>query len=297
MDNLRCVAATGDICGEGATWSADEHCLYWVDINRFLLHSLQISTGKVKTHFFDEPVVALSLTDVAGKLLVALGSKLVFVSIETDHRQDLKITLPGAPLVRFNDGRTDPRGNFWIGTMSNNVGPNGESLDIVDGQGSLYRYSFSGELEEFENGIGIANTLCWSPDQQHFYFGDTLKNEIRAYSYDMETGNIGVGRPHFSGFDRGLPDGSAIDSQGYLWNCRYGGGCIVRVSPAGEIDKIIDIPAENITTCAFGGADLSTLYITTAREQENSKYRLAGCLFALETDVKGLPENKFITQV
>ncbi len=293
---IRCIAPTGDICGEAATWSSDENRVYWVDINRFLVHWMDLSNGAVKSHLFGEPVVALSLTDVGGTLLVALGSKLTLLTIATDRREDMGAALPGWPDTRFNDGRTDPLGAFWIGSMGNNVGPNGENLSITDGAGRLFRYRSGGRLEEFEAGIGIPNTLCWSPDGGTFYFGDTLRNEVRAYPFDKATGNIGAGAPHFTGFDRGLPDGSTIDEEGYLWNCRFGGGCIVRVAPDGSVDRVIDMPVKNITTCAFGGPDLSTLFVTTASVDRAQSDRLAGSLFAIETPIRGVPENRFRTE-
>lgn len=293
IGEVRCVAPTGDICGEAATWSADENRVYWVDINRFLVHRLDVESGAVTSHPFDEPVVALSLTTRDGTLLVALGSKLVLLQVETDQRQDLGVTLPGSPTVRFNDGRTDPNGVFWIGSMGNNVGPNGENLDVTDGLGKLCRYTEGGLLEEVEANIGIANTLCWSPDKSYFYFGDTLKNEIRRYSFDAATSSIGEGETHFSGFERGFPDGSTIDADGYIWNCRFGGGCVVRIAPDGSMDRIIEMPVKNITTCCFGGDDLSTLYITTASVMKDEGDRLAGSLFAIKTQTRGLPENRF----
>ncbi len=290
-----CLAPTGDLCGEAATWSADEDRVYWVDINRFLLHRLDLGTSAVTSHLFDEPVVALSLTDVDGTLLVTLASKLVFLRVDTDERTDLGVALPGAPDVRFNDGRTDPRGTFWVGSMANNVGPNGENRDVWEGMGKLFRFRMGAELEEMESGIGISNTLCWAPDGRTFYFGDTLKNEIRAYPYDPATGDIGPGAPHFAGFERGLPDGSTIDRDGFIWNCRFGGGCIVRIAPDGSVDRVIDMPVKNITTCTFGGPDLSTLFVTTASLAKAETDRLAGSLFAVRTDTAGLPENRFRT--
>lgn len=290
---VRCIAPTGDICGEAATWSADENRVYWVDINRFLVHRLDVTSGAVTSHLFNEPVVALSLTSRVSTLLVALGSKLILLHVETDQRQDLDVTLPGSPAVRFNDGRTDPNGVFWIGSMGNNVGPNGENLDVTDGLGKLYRYAVGGPLEEVEAGIGIANTLCWSPDASTFYFGDTLKNEIRAYPFDSATSSIGEGQTHFADFERGLPDGSTIDVDGYIWNCRFGGGCIVRIASDGSADRVIEMPVRNSTTCCFGGADLSTLYVTTASVMKDESDRLAGSLFAIETQTRGLPENRF----
>lgn len=293
IGEVQCIAPTGDICGEAATWSADENRIYWVDINRFLLHRLDLSSGAVTSHLFDEPVVALSLTTRDGTLLVALGSKLVLLDVEADSRKDLGVSLPCAPNVRFNDGRTDPNGIFWIGSMGNNVGPEGENLDVTDGLGKLFRYQAGGQLEEVETGIGIANTLCWSPDKSAFYFGDTLKNEIRAYPFDADTSTIGAGVTHFAGFDRGFPDGSTIDEDGFIWNCRFGGGCIVRIAPDGSMDRVIEMPVKNITTCCFGGADLSTLYVTTASAMKAKNDRLAGSLFAIKTGTRGLPENRF----
>lgn len=295
MTEIICVAPTGDVCGEAATFSADENRIYWVDINRFLVHQMSLETKTVSSHFFDEPVVALSLTDQPGRLLVALASKLIFLDPATDVREALGVELDGFPKVRFNDGRTDPLGNFWVGSMGNNVGPQGETFDVPEGMGKLFRYRFGGELEEFEAGIDISNTLCWAPDGKTFYFGDTLKNEIRAYPYDPQTGDIGPGTPHFAGFDRGFPDGSTIDAEGYIWNCRFFGGCVVRVAPDGSVDRVIDMPVKNITTCCFGGPDLSTLFITTASAGREETDRLAGSLFAIETETKGLPENRFRT--
>ncbi|MGD1886063.1 MAG: SMP-30/gluconolactonase/LRE family protein [Cohaesibacteraceae bacterium] len=293
IGEVQCVAPTGDMCGEAATWSADENRIYWVDINRFLVHHLDLSSGAVTSHLFDEPVVALSLTTREGTLLVALGSKLILLEVEADRREELGVALPESPTARFNDGRTDPNGVFWIGSMGNNVGPNGEGLDVTDGLGKLFRYKAGGVLEEVEAGIGIANTLCWSPDRSTFYFGDTLKNEIRAYPFDASTSTIGSGKSHFSGFDRGLPDGSTIDRDGYIWNCRFGGGCVVRVAPDGSVDRIIEMPVKNITTSCFGGPDLATLYITTASAMKDDSDRLAGSLFAIQTGTYGLPENQF----
>ena len=288
-----CIVPAGDVCGEAATWDAGANLLYWTDINRFLLHAYDPAAGTTRTYMFDQPVVALTLTDRQGQLLVALGSQLILFNPADGSREDLPATLEGWPELRFNDGRSDPRGTFWIGSMGNNVGPNGEGLPVTDGKGTLYRYRNGGALEAIETGIGIPNTLCWSPDGRRFYFGDSLKNEIRVYGYDPESGDIGPGASFFSGFERGVPDGSAMDSEGFLWNCRYGGGCVVRVAPDGTIDRVIEMPAKNITTCTFGGADLTTLYITTAAADRAPEDRLAGSLFAIETGVRGMPENVF----
>ncbi len=288
---LVCVAPVGDRCGEGAVWSADEASLYWTDINRFLIHRYDEATRAVRTWLFDEPVVAISLTREDGRLLVALGSKLIWWWPETDRQEDHGFVLPGSPRVRLNDGRADPLGNFWVGSMKNNVLPDGQLGDVAPGEGILYRIAPDGAVTEWRQGLGISNTLCWSADRTTFYFGDTLANEIYAFDYDPEAGAISGERKFFTGFDRGAPDGSAIDSEGFLWNCRYGGSCIARIAPDGSLAEAIEMLVTNITTCTFGGADLKTLYITTARG--GPAERLAGSLYAMRVEVPGMPENRF----
>lgn len=288
---LDCVAPVGDITGEGAVWSAAEGCLYWTDINRFLVHRLAAGDRSVRTWFFDEPAVAVALTDQPGVLLVALASRILLWTPADDERRTIA-ALPASNAVRFNDARPCPRGTLLIGTMGNNVGPDGESGDVPPGLGALYRFA-AGSFETLETGIGIANTVAWSPDGATFYFADTLKNEIRGYDHHPETGALGAGVPFFAGFERGAPDGSAIDSEGHLWNCRYGGGCVVRVSPDGAIERVVEVPCGNVTTCTFGGTDLRTLFITTARGGNGRSERLAGSVFALEAPAPGLPERPF----
>ncbi|SDA74045.1 SMP-30/gluconolactonase/LRE family protein [Sinorhizobium sp. NFACC03] len=286
-----CVAPVGDRCGEGAVWSAAEAALYWTDINRFLIHRFDEATRAVRTWLFDEPVVAISLSDEDGRLLVALGSKLIWWWPQIDRREDHGFVLPGAPRVRLNDGRADPAGNFWVGSMKNNVLPDGQLGEVAPGEGILYRIAPDGAVSEWRHGLGISNTLCWSPDRSTFYFGDTLANEIYAFDYDVAEGAIAGERNFFINFDRGSPDGSAIDSEGFLWNCRYGGRCIARIAPDGSLAEAIDMPVTNITTCTFGGADLKTLYITTAGSGPDE--RLAGSLYAMRVEVAGLPENRY----
>jgi len=288
-----CAAAVGDRCGEGAVWSAAEAALYWTDINRFLVHRYDEASQTVRSWLFDEPVVAVALTQEAGCLLVALGSKLIWWWPETDRREDHGFMLPGAPRVRLNDGRADPAGNFWVGSMKNNVLPNGELGEVGPGEGMLYRIAPDGAATVWQEGLGISNTLCWSPDGRTFYFGDTLANEIYAFDYDGAKGAISGERLFFGGFDRGAPDGSAIDSEGFVWNCRFGGSCIARIAPDGGLAEVIEMPVTNITTCTFGGSDLKTLYITTASALAGPGERLAGSLYAMRVEIAGLPENRY----
>ncbi|MCT7666147.1 SMP-30/gluconolactonase/LRE family protein [Shinella kummerowiae] len=288
-----CAAPVGDRCGEGAVWSAAEAALYWTDINRFLVHRYDEASQAVRSWFFEEPVVAVALTQEIGCLLVALGSKLIWWWPQTDRREDHGFMLPGTPRVRLNDGRADPAGNFWVGSMKNNVLPNGELGEVGPGEGMLYRIAPDGAVTVWREGLGISNTLCWSPDGCTFYFGDTLANEIYAFDYDGAKGAISGERLFFGGFGRGAPDGSAIDSEGFVWNCRFGGRCLVRIAPDGDLAEVVEMPVTNITTCTFGGGDLKTLYITTASALAGPGERLAGSLYAMRVEVAGLPENRY----
>jgi sugar lactone lactonase YvrE len=159
--------------------------------------------------------------------------------------------------------------------------------------GVLFRVDPDGSVSEWKRGIGTSNTLAWSPDQTRFYFADTRLNTVYVYDYDAATGAIAGERTFFAGFTRGRPDGSAMDSEGCLWNCRYAGGCVVRIAPDGSIDRVIEMPATNITSCTFGGADYKTLYVTSASLGAPPGDRLGGGLFAIQTGVVGLPENRF----
>lgn len=288
-----CVAPTADQCGEGAVWHAAHSAVYWTDINRFLIHRFTVADQSVRTWVFEEPVTAIALTDRDDVLVVALGSSVILWEPASDLRHDPIFRLEGWPEVRLNDGRADPRGSFWVGSMYNNVLPDGSSREISGKHGVLFRIDPNSKMTVQRQEIGVSNTLAWSPDRRRFYFGDSLANTIWAYDYDLATGTITNEVDFFAGFERGLPDGSAMDAEGFLWNCRYYGGCIVRVAPDGKIDRIIEMPVRNITTCTFGGADLKTLFVTTAAAGEPPSARLAGGLFAIECEVSGQAENRF----
>lgn len=288
-----CVAPVGDRCGEGPVWHHGEQALYWTDINRFLIHRFDPCDRSVKSWFFDEPVTTIVLTGRDNMLAVALGSRIILWSPLSDERREHGFRLSGWPAVRLNDGRADPRGSLWLGSMRNNVTPDGCSVKAEGTEGILFRIDPNGDVSEWKTGIGVSNTLAWSPDHTRFYFADTLANKIWVYDYDAATGAISGERILLEGFERGLPDGSAIDSQGYLWNCRFSGKCIVRVGPDGNVDRVIEMPVTNITNCTFGSDDYSTLFVTTASSGAPAGERLGGGLFALRTDIPGQAENRF----
>ncbi len=288
-----CVAPIGDWCGEGLVWHAAEKSVYWTDINRFLIHRFDSIDRSVKTWFFDEPVTSMILTDRDDTLVAVLGSRVIFWKPATDERRDQGFHLEGWPHVRFNDARADPRGSLWLGSMRNNVNPDGTPGKVGGTDGVLTRLDPDGTSKLWLQGLVISNTDSWSPDQKRFYTADTPPNVMYVFDYDAATGEISGKRPFFTGYERGVPDGSSVDSEGYLWNCRHGGRCIVRIAPDGSIDRVIEMPVSNVTNCAFGGEKLTTLYVTSASLGAPAGERFAGGLFSIETNIKGMPENRF----
>jgi sugar lactone lactonase YvrE len=283
----------GDACGEGVLWDRDSQSVYWTDINRFLVHRYSLPEDTVKTWFFSEPVTCVLLTNRKGTLCLSVGSGLVLWQPASDTPHVKLFALPGWPFVRSNDAGADPGGRAWVGSMRNNVKEDGAPGESGGEDGILYRVDGTGASSECRRQLGISNTLLWSPDRTRFYFGDTLKNCIWSYEYDVATGNIRGEQPFLQGFERGSPDGSAMDTDGYVWNCRYGGGCIVRVAPDRTIDRVIEMPVIRPTNCTFGGPGGNMLYVTSASPEPGQWERFGGGLFALETDVTGMPENEF----
>jgi sugar lactone lactonase YvrE len=285
-----CIAATGDACGEGIMWEQETQSIYWTDINRFLVHRYVLKDRTLRTWFFGEPVTCVMLTSRPDTLALTLGSGLVLWQPESGRPPEPVFSLPGWPLVRCNDAGVDPAGTVWLGSMRNNVGPDGSPAEGGGRDGVLYRVPRSGPAAEQRRDLGISNTVLWSPDQSRFYFGDSLQNCIWSWNYNAKDQSITQEKPFFQGFDRGVPDGSAMDTDGYIWNCRYDGGCIVRVAPDGNIDRVIELPVSRPTNCTFGG---DVLYITSASPEPGRWERFGGCLFAMQTNITGLADNRF----
>jgi sugar lactone lactonase YvrE len=288
-----CVVPAGDRCGEGIVWHAAHGAAYWTDITRFLIHRFTLADECLRSWFFDQPVTAMTLTDRDDVLAVVLASGVILWEPSTDTRPEPIFRLEGWPKVRLNEARVAPDGSLWIGSMQNNVNSDGSASPIDRKDGKLFRIDPDTRASIHRTDLGISNTMGWSPDHRRLYFGDTLANTIWSYDYDPATRTIKNERPFLQDFPRGLPDGSVVDAEGYLWNCRYGGRCIVRVAPDGKIDRVVEMPVKNITTCTFGGSDLKTLYITTAATEPPNVERLAGGLYSIRTTVAGQPENRF----
>jgi len=296
MNAIRCVAETRCLVGECPVWDAESQRLYWTDINGMRIYRLDLTSGDLRHWQFDTTVSALALTSDPGRMLVAAGLQLLLWEVESDRRVLFTQVEDAALGNRLNDGAAAPDGNLWIGTMRNNVAADGSAIEVDWDQpgnrsGSLYRVGSDGTVLRCASGIAIPNTMVWSPDRRTMYTGDSIDNVL--YAYDYLEGSI-RGRCVFAqGFGRGVPDGSAIDEEGFLWNCRYFGNCVVRFSPSGEVDRVVEMPAENITSCVFGGDGLRTLFVTTAAGSSLADAPLAGGVFAFEPGVRGLPENLF----
>jgi sugar lactone lactonase YvrE len=288
-NEIRCAVPAGDICGEGAVWHPQQSALYWADINRFLVHRFIPAISSTRTWIFDEPVTSVNLTEDRELLLLVFASRIGLWSPHTHPHVDTIFRLPTAPEMRFNDAGVDPRGSLWAGTMRNNVGPHGEDRDVPFSGGVLLRIDPDGTATEWKRGIGLANTVAWSPDGKRFYSGDTRANTLSQFAFDQASGAISGEQPFLNGYEYGAPDGSAMDAEGFLWNARPGAGCVIGIAPAGRVDQTVPLPVSRPTTCAFGGDDLHTLYITSARSAE----QYSGSVFALQTHVPGIPAGRF----
>jgi len=294
MKVAECLVRERSLCGESPLWDAAQRCLHWTDINGFAIRRFVAATGDVKSWKFDGPVTALALTSMDGWLLAAVGGRLLFWSAEGDRRVEFVAVERDWPKHRLNDGAADAAGNFWVGSMPNNVAEDGSETKVEGFTGSLYRVAPDGEVSVCDSGFGITNTVIWSPSLERFYCACTVRNVIWEYDYvrDGAKSNVTNRRVFAEKVDVGLPDGSAMDEDGFVWNCRWGGKGILRIAPSGEVVGKIEMPVSNVTHCAFGGDDGRTLFITTASMGAESE-ALAGCLFAMRVPARGVPIGKF----
>lgn len=273
--------------GEGPHYDGANRTLYWVDIVAREAWSLSLVSGATRTSRFDAPVSAV-VPRKEGGLLVALAHGLVFLDPETGRQTDFVAPESHVPGNRSNEARVDPQGRFWLGTMQSNIGPDGGDVPITRSQGALYRVLPDGAVTRMEKDVGISNTLCWDEARGRLYFADSLAGTISVYDWDKEEGTIANRRLFAGPHGRGIPDGSALDAEGCLWNARWGGSCLIRYTPDGRIDRIIDVPVRQPTSCVFAGDDLRTLYVTSARAGLGADaHALDGALLRAEADVAG----------
>jgi sugar lactone lactonase YvrE len=291
--NVECLVKGRDLVGESPVWHPEQRCVYWTDINGFKIHRYSAEKCELKSWSFDAPVSTLSLTTAADWLLVATGPRLILWSPTGDRRVHFTQPERDWPYNRLNDGACDPSGVFWVGSMRNNVGADGSDVKVEGFTGSLYRVNAEKQVNVADSGFGITNTLVWSPDRTRFYCACSIRNIIYVYEFDATESLVSNRRAFVKDSLPGVPDGSAMDEDGCLWNCRYSGGCVLRISPAGRTVETIRIPVSNVTNCGFGGQDLRTLYVTTASLGAGRDEKLAGGLFTMRTEVPGMGPARF----
>ena len=288
----RCIQAAGASLGEGLMWSVREQALYWLDILEKRLFRLDPATGEQDQWRFDEEISALAERENAPGLIVTLRRGFAFFDPAKSEAGPQWLHRPEPALLtnRFNDGKCDARGRFWGGTMD---------FDCVAPSGALYRFDPDGQCTQHDSGFAVTNGPTWSLDGRTMYFNDTAQGGIHAYDFDPEQGTL-AHRRLWLRFGRrdGLPDGMTTDAAGRLWIAHWAGSCVSCHHPlSGEELGRIALPVSQVTNCTFGGPDLRTLYITSARtgldEARLAAEPLAGGLFAVEVDSPGLPAFRF----
>ena len=293
--NIEVVGSKISLLGEGPVWDAKQGIIYWIDILKGQLYSLHPKTNTQASIALNQKIGSFALSD-HGKIIAALKEGIYWVD-KTSGQKELIITPEKhLPNNRFNDGKCDPAGRFWAGTMS---------LTEEKEAGSLYCIEKNKQTGLIESkkmiaDLTISNGMAWSRDGKTFYFIDTPTYEIVSYDYDLNTGSI-ENKKIVVNIDAadGFPDGMTIDAEGMLWVAHWGGWQVTRWNPVtGKKLSSIQLPAAKITSCTFGGDNLTDLYISSARvgltDAALAQQPLAGSLFVVKNcGYKGLPANEF----
>lgn len=274
--------------GEGPHWDAARNELLWVDIVGRRAFAYGPDDATPRSWGFEETVSAI-VPRSNGHYLVAAGRGVYDLDPADGHLTAVAEPAAEPPENRTNEARVDPRGRFWMASMQQNIGPDGENIPVRQSSGLLWCIDTDGSVRQVASGIGISNSLVWSPDETRMYFADTLQGVIWQYDWEADTGAARNRRVFAATEGYGNPDGSAMDEDGCLWNARWGAGCLIRYRPDGEIDRIVEVPARCPSSCVFGGPDRKTLYVTTAHAELTPSERgpLDGALLVAETDVVG----------
>lgn len=288
---VRCAVPAKARLGECPLWSQSEGVLYWVDIDGKAVHRFDPRSLRNETRTIGARPGSIGLTAQPGRLL--LGSEdslgvLDWASGRTIPWIELDSVGPG---VRLNDGRCDPAGRYWTGSMYDPA-----SANRFDG--CLYRIEPDGSSEAVRRQVGVANGIAFSPDGSTMYFADTLRDTVWSFDYDVATGSA-TNEQVFLDFSNlpGRPDGACVDESGCYWVACVFGWAVARVTPAGDVDRVIELPVEKPTMPAFGGDGLRTLFVTSIGDggpiEIAETQQEPGGLFALEPGVAGLPEPVF----
>ncbi|MFA9559133.1 SMP-30/gluconolactonase/LRE family protein [Evansella sp. AB-rgal1] len=275
--------------GEGPCWDEENQLLYWVDIEGKNIHEYNPTTNENRSIIVEKMVGAIVLRKQGGAI-VATENGFHFLNLKTGETEEIHDPENHLPNNRFNDGKCDPYGRFWAGTMDRYA---------TKGKGALYCIDNNLIVSQKLDNVGISNGLAWSPDHSFMYYIDTLTKSVVRFDYDWKTGEIGNQKEVIRIPDGdGLPDGLTIDSEGNLWVAHWGGAKITNWNPVtGELLETISIPALNVTSCTFGGKDLDELYVTTARTGTDEKtledFPHAGGVFKVKTVKKGIKTYRF----
>jgi xylono-1,5-lactonase len=287
----RCVLPAGALLGEGVLWSVREQLLYWVDILGRRLHRVDPATGRTAHWNFPEEISAIAERTAAPGLIVTMRRGFALFDPATgDEPRYLHQPEAALPGNRFNDGKCDAQGRFWAGSMD---------FACEAPTGALYRYDPDGRCTRHDGGFAVTNGPTWSADGRTLYFNDTVNGRIYAYDFDAQAGTLSNKRLwHSLEPGDGVPDGMTTDAAGRIWIAHWGGACVSCHDPvtAQELQRV-KLPTRNVTNCAFGGPDLRTLFITTARTglapEQLEAEPLAGGLFAAMVDSPGRPAHLF----
>ena len=272
--------------GEGPLWHPEREQLFWFDINRFRLHTR--GRGQTRTIQFDEHVSAAGWVSDA-ELLIASETRLFLFDIDRERREDVEGLESDNTRTRSNDGRADPWGGFWIGTMGKAKGT---------GEGAIYRY-YKGALQLLFPGLTIPNAICFSPEHRRAFFTDTPTQKIMVQDLDGEGWPLDKPKVFVDLTGEDLyPDGAVVDSDGNLWNAQWGAWRVACYGPDGGFRRAVSFDAAHTSCPAFGGSDLTTLYCTTALEdvsetdRGHSKHH--GMTFEAPETARGQKEHRVV---
>ncbi|WP_197916371.1 SMP-30/gluconolactonase/LRE family protein [Thiosulfatihalobacter marinus] len=284
-----------NIVGESLIWDHRRNTFFWVDIIGKHIHAFDPENGAHDHWQTPDFVTSIGLASENG-FVVGLCRDVVLWR-PGGVFEPLAVPEPDLPENRLNEGVVGPDGAFWVGTMQNNIFPNGEPKDITESTGALYRITTDGTVNRLsEPTFGITNTLIWSGDR--LITADTMENALYSFAVDPATGRLSDRKTILEGFARGLPDGSAQDSDGMIWNCRVvGGSCLLHLSPAGAQLGLAELPVSWPTSCAFGGTNLDQLFVTSARFTMNAAHLRdnpnEGALVSVQTGGRGTRSHVF----
>ena len=282
------VADCHDLLGEGPWWDARTATLLWVDIDGRLLQRYDPLAGRTSARQLDGATSAV-VARSAGGLALAMEDGVWVTETDAGVLRRLAAVEADDPLTRMNDAACDRAGRLWVGSMARDARPRA---------GALYRVDPDGSVERVLAGVSISNGIDWSPDDRLMYFVDSALRRVDVLDYDLATGRASGRRAFIELTDEaGLPDGLTVDAEGCLWVAMWDGWSVLRYSPAGALDRIVRLPVSRVTSCAFGGADLGDLYITSASaglsDAERKDQPLAGDLFAVRPGVRGREATPF----